>query len=151
MVTLADKINLLLEERGLLKRDLARALDISPQTATDICKGRSAVTIPHLRNLIRFFHLRADYWMDEDRLEPTAADESSERWSEKVHEVANAGLFRFDNPAAVFGRLLQIAIRHRNDYVETFGPLSADERQALGLPTAGEGGRVGRVQAGDED
>ena len=75
MVTIAEKINAVLAERGLLKRDLARALGISPQTATDICKGRSAVTLPHLRSLVRFFGLRPDFWLDDSRLEPGAADE----------------------------------------------------------------------------
>ena len=78
MVTIADKINAMLAERGLLKRDLARALGVSPQTATDICKGRSAVTLRHLRNLVRLFELRADYWIDETRIEPDPADRTAD-------------------------------------------------------------------------
>ena len=45
LVLIHEKISALLEQRRLKKRDLARALGVSPQTATDICKGRSAITL----------------------------------------------------------------------------------------------------------
>ena len=102
MVSIPDKINALLAERGLLKRDLARALKVSPQTATDICKGRSAVTVPHLRKLIVFFGLRADFWLDEERLRPTAADELIPQLSDKIHALAETGLLYAEDPRASY-------------------------------------------------
>ena len=74
MVAIHEKIVAQLEQRKLKKRDLARALSVSPQTATDICKGRSAITLPHLRNLVNYFGLRADFWLDDQRLMPEASD-----------------------------------------------------------------------------
>ena len=74
MVLIHEKITALLEQRRLKKRDLARALNVSPQTATDICKGRSAITLPHLRNLITFFEVRAEFWLDDERLVPEDVD-----------------------------------------------------------------------------
>jgi plasmid maintenance system antidote protein VapI len=79
MVLIHEKISALLEQRRLKKRDLARALGVSPQTATDICKGRSAITLPHLRNLVAFFELRADFWLDEYRLVPGELDRAANR------------------------------------------------------------------------
>ena len=75
MVLIHEKITALLEQRRLKKRDLARALGVSPQTATDICKGRSAITLPHLRNLISYFEVRAEFWLDDDRLAPIEIDQ----------------------------------------------------------------------------
>ena len=77
MVLIHEKIAALLEQRHLKKRDLARALGVSPQTATDICKGRSAITLPHLRNLVAYFELRADFWIDDQRLLPDAGDRAA--------------------------------------------------------------------------
>jgi transcriptional regulator with XRE-family HTH domain len=148
MATLADKINFLLEERGLMKRDLARALEISPQTATDICKGRSAITLPHLRNLIRFFGLRADYWMDEERLEPADIDEFVPRLNDKFHAIAKTRLLHLEDPAGFVDRLIRLASRHRDEYARTYGPLGTDERDLLGIPSK-IGGMVGRIQSGE--
>lgn len=69
-----DKIQLQLKLRGRRKKDLAAFLGIAPQTMTDICKGRSAVTLMHLKGLIRFFDLRASYWLDDLREEPAPFD-----------------------------------------------------------------------------
>lgn len=74
MVLIHEKITALLGQRHLRKRDLAKALGVSPQTATDICKGRSAITLPHLRNLVAFFGLRPDFWLDDDKLLPDVTD-----------------------------------------------------------------------------
>jgi len=69
-----EKIQRLLKERKKRKKDLASHLNIAPQTMTDICKGRSAVTLQHLRGIMSFFGLRADYWMDDSREEPNESD-----------------------------------------------------------------------------
>lgn len=69
-----EKIQLQLKLRGRRKKDLAAFLGIAPQTMTDICKGRSAVTLMHLKGLIRFFDLRASYWLDDDRQDPDPLD-----------------------------------------------------------------------------
>jgi plasmid maintenance system antidote protein VapI len=150
MVSIPDKINALLAERGLLKRDLARALQVSPQTATDICKGRSAVTVPHLRKLVAFFGLRADFWLDEERERPTEADELIPQLSAKIHALAPTGLLHAEDPAGFVRRLLQLANEQRSLYVERFGQPPPEERRLLGLPLPGQG-HVGRIGGFEDD
>jgi len=149
MVTIAEKINLLLEQRGLLKRDLARALGISPQTATDICKGRSAITLPHLRKLIAFFGIRADFWMDEERLEPGRADELIPHLEQKIQGLADLGLLHAEEPARFVERLLEVAHQHRDTWIRRFGEPRGEERKMLGIPGEGHGsmGRIAAEQA----
>lgn len=138
---LHEKIEHALSQRGLLKRDLARALAVSPQTATDICKGRSAVTLPHLRRLVEYFGLRADYWLDDGRLSPTAADE--------VTSVRSDGVFGSDgqklaDTARFCQTLLAFARERHAEFVKRFPDLDDSERSLLSAahPT---NGRVGHV------
>lgn len=65
-----EKIELQLSLSRRRKKDLASFLGIAPQTMTDICKGRSAVTLTHLRGLVRYFGLRGTYWLDDERRDP---------------------------------------------------------------------------------
>ncbi|MGE0143877.1 MAG: transcriptional regulator [Planctomycetota bacterium] len=152
MVTIAEKINTVLSQRGMLKRDLARALDIAPQTATDICKGRSAVTIKHLRRLVDVFGLRADYWLDESRLEPVGSDEVQAGFEGKIQGLVGSGLLRLEDPAGLFSRLLELAQEHRAEFLRRFGTPRADEAHLLGLPAEvdrGSSGRIGDAVADD--
>ena len=142
--------NAVLAERGLLKRDLARALGISPQTATDICKGRSAVTLPHLRSLVRYFGLRPDFWLDESRLQPGVADEVVPELEERIRALLDLGVLRTRDPGMLVRRLLDFVREHRAEYLRQYGELSPDEREMLGLSEAGAspaGGSVGRIKA----
>ena len=83
-----EKIRRLLAERSRRKKDLAAFLGIAPQTMTDICKGRSAVTLPHLKGLVRFFELRADYWLDDGRDEPGPLDRLEVLDNENLAQLA---------------------------------------------------------------
>lgn len=148
MVTIAEKINTVLAQRGMLKRDLARALDIAPQTATDICKGRSAVTLKHLRRLVEVFGLRADWWLDEQRQEPDAMDEVVPGLEAKLRGLQALGILRVDDPARLVRRLLELAQEHRAEYVRRFGEPPADEGELLGMPRGSERGSVGRIGGG---
>jgi plasmid maintenance system antidote protein VapI len=148
MVTLAEKINRLLADRGLMKRDLARALGVSPQTATDICKGRSSVTLPHLRRLIQFFGLRADFWLDDDRMSPTDADELIPNLSEKIHALSSTGVLQAEDPAELIRRLVSFASRHKDEYARTYGAPSPEERRLLGVPAGAEPQNVNRSESG---
>jgi transcriptional regulator with XRE-family HTH domain len=149
MPPLHEKIDRLLTQRGLLKRDLARALSVSPQTATDICKGRSAVTLSHLRKLVSFFRLSADYWIDDTRSEPTEADETGSERAQKIRALARIGLLDAPDPAALFERMRDFIIAHREEYMRQPAPLSVEERRILGLAGSAQG-RMGRVtDAGD--
>lgn len=136
MVLIHEKISALLEQRRLKKRDLARALGVSPQTATDICKGRSAITLPHLRNLVTFFELRADFWLDDQRLLPGAGDEC-------VSPGMPPGWPQVQDPELLARRLRTFLQRYRAEFLAQFPDLTVEERRALGF--AVEAGSVGRV------
>lgn len=143
---LPDKIERELAHRGLLKRDLAKALGVSPQTATDICKGRSAVTLPHLRRLVEWLGLRADYWLDDARGTPDAADRVCAETDVKVRALHEADAFAAESPAALLTQLREFARERADEFVARFPNASDDVRRQLGLP-ARSMGQVGAVAA----
>lgn len=147
MVLIHEKITALLEQRRLKKRDLARALGVSPQTATDICKGRSAITLPHLRNLVSFFEVRAEFWLDDERLVPADLDRLASRGAAAA--LDRAGLSQLDDPERFVQRLRSLVQRHRAEFLAAFPDLTAAERRLLGLaePSAGAIGHVASAQA----
>ncbi|MBK8095903.1 MAG: helix-turn-helix domain-containing protein [Planctomycetes bacterium] len=143
MVLIHEKIVALLEQRHLKKRDLARALGISPQTATDICKGRSAITLPHLRSLVAYFELRADFWLDESRELPDPEDRASGSGS-KMGSLARSGLLQVDDIERLLLRLRTFLAEHRSAFLAKNPDLTADEKRVLGLadPTHGVVGMI---------
>lgn len=131
MVLIHEKISALLEQRRLKKRDLARALGVSPQTATDICKGRSAITLPHLRNLVTFFQLRAEFWLDDHRLAPDEVDRSDK--SRIIDGLARAGFLQIDDPQHLLQHVRAFVQHHRAAFLIACPDLSIDEQRFLGL------------------
>jgi plasmid maintenance system antidote protein VapI len=150
MVSIHEKIVAQLEQRHLKKRDLARALGVSPQTATDICKGRSAITLPHLRNLVAFFELRADFWIDDQRLTPDASDRVQSNGISN-EALARSGLLAIDDIERFIRRLRALVSEHRQSFKARNPDLTAAEKQVLGLgePIAGAVGRLGELQDGE--
>jgi transcriptional regulator with XRE-family HTH domain len=142
MVLIHEKITALLEQRRLKKRDLARALGISPQTATDICKGRSAITLPHLRNLISFFEVRAEYWLDDERLMPEELDRLAARGAAQA--LARTGVTQLPDPERFLRRVRTFVQQHRAEFLAAFPDLNAAERRLLGL-AVDEPGTVGHI------
>lgn len=147
MVLIHEKITALLEQRRLKKRDLARALGVSPQTATDICKGRSAITLPHLRNLISFFGIRSEFWLDDERLAPEEFDRLERRGTATA--LARSGVLDLDDPERLFARLREFVQAHRNEFLEAFPDLSPSEQRLLGMGGSMEGGSIGTIGAHD--
>ena len=145
MVLIHEKITALLEQRRLKKRDLARALGVSPQTATDICKGRSAITLPHLRNLVTFFEVRAEFWLDDDRLVPGDTDQLGNRGA--IDALARTGLAQIADPERLLRRLRTFVQRHRAEFLTAFPDLTPAERRLLGLaePDTGSIGHIANV------
>jgi len=143
LVLIHEKITALLEQRRLKKRDLARALGVSPQTATDICKGRSAITLPHLRNLIRFFEVRAEFWLDDEREAPDELDHLAARGAAAAW--ARTGLMQVADPERFLRRLRHLVIQHKTEFLAAFPDLTSPERRLLGLgePDSGTVGQIG--------
>lgn len=146
MVLIHEKISALLEQRHLKKRDLARALGVSPQTATDICKGRSAITLPHLRNLVAFFALRADFWLDDQRLLPESLDlaRGDAGGGSAGDALARTGLLAVTDPERLLRAIRNFVARHRAEFLAQNPGLTATERAVLGLVEV-EQGSVGRL------
>jgi transcriptional regulator with XRE-family HTH domain len=134
MVLIHEKITALLDQRRLKKRDLARALGVSPQTATDICKGRSAITLPHLRNLITFFDIRAEFWLDDERLSPGDVDQVANRVAAGAME--SSGLLGAADPSRLLGCLRTFANDQREAFEARFPELSDAERGMLRVAAA---------------
>lgn len=143
MTAIHEKIVAQLEQRKLKKRDLARALEVSPQTATDICKGRSAITLPHLRNLVRYFGLRADFWLDEQKLMPDASDRVQAAPNQEA--MARSGLGQLSDPNRFVQRMRALVAEHKKEFVARNPDLTDAEKAMLGLAdsSAGSMGRVG--------
>lgn len=146
MVLIHEKITALLDQRRLKKRDLARALGVSPQTATDICKGRSAITLPHLRNLVSFFEIRAEFWLDDDRLSPSDVDQVARRGA--ADAITRSGLLEVDDPERLLQRLRQFVQQRRSEFLSAFPDLAAPERRLLGIADAALGAREGNAELG---
>lgn len=148
MVLIHEKITALLEQRHLKKRDLARALGVSPQTATDICKGRSAITLPHLRNLVAYFELRADFWLDDTKVLPEAGD-SLQAGAPRMDGLLRSGLLQVEDVERFVGRLRSFLAESRAPFLARNPDLSAEEKQVLGLgePTQGTVGRIAEASA----
>lgn len=142
MVLIHEKITALLEQRRLKKRDLARALGVSPQTATDICKGRSAITLPHLRNLVAFFQVRAEFWLDDRRLAPEEVDRADK--SRIVEALARAGYLQVEDPERLLQHVRRFVQSHREQFLRACPDLSDDERRFLGLAESPLGA-MGRI------
>lgn len=143
MVLIHEKIVAQLEQRRLKKRDLARALGVSPQTATDICKGRSAITLPHLRNLVAFFELRADFWIDDQKLLPEVGDRVPPAGSQQ-ESMLRSGLLQVADIERFLQRMRSLAAEHQRDFLARNPDLSVEEKRVLGFVDAGTGA-VGRV------
>ncbi len=135
MVSIHEKIVAQLEQRKLKKRDLARALSVSPQTATDICKGRSAITLPHLRNLVNYFGLRADFWLDDQKLLPEPSDRVGATGESDA--LTKSGLTKLLDPVRFVQRLRAIVGEHKREFTTRNPDLNDAERQLLGLPENG--------------
>ena len=142
MVLIHEKISALLEQRHLKKRDLARALGVSPQTATDICKGRSAITLPHLRNLVTYFALRADFWLNDQRLLPESSDRAED--GRAADALAQTGLLAVTDPEHLLRAIRILVARHRAEFLANNPSLTPAERAVLGLvePVHGAVGRL---------
>lgn len=126
-----QKIVAQLTESNVRKKDLAAALGISPQTMTDVCKGRSAVTLKHLRGLVRFFGLRPTYWLDDEREEPAPFDRFDTVPDRMLRQIEALGLFDFLSLQEVLRKVQRFVETHRSQWEALFGPLEERERQLL--------------------
>ncbi len=137
--SLPEKICFLLEQRKIRRKDLAAFLGISPQTMTDICTGRSAVTLRHLRGLVRFFGLRADWWLDDAREAPQEWDRLEKLREEDLARLYELGLLG-SGWRRLVGKIQAFVAEHRDLWVDAYGPIGPEEARLLGIPPDERGG-----------
>ncbi len=133
-----EKVQRLLKDRKLKKKDLAAHLGIAPQTMTDICKGRSAVTLSHLRGLVSFFHIRADYWIDESREKPGAFDLIGTVSDEDIRDFEHLGVFAAPAWERTLQKVRSFLKRHRGTWEEENGAYTPEEASILEIRDSGE-------------
>ncbi len=129
-----EKIQHLLRKRKIRKKDLASHLGIAPQTMTDICQGRSSVTLKHLRGLVSFFGIRADYWIDDFRLEPEPRDYFKVLPDEDLQQMEALGIIGSPNWKSTLARVQYFIGMNRELWESHFGKVSVEDSRLLGLP-----------------
>ena len=131
--TIHQKIETLLRDRGFEKKDLAAALGITSQNLGEILKGRKTVTLPQLSNLVQFFGLRADYWLDDNRKNPTAGDVVQNSRGQSAAALRADGISRIADAPAFQDKVREFVLNHPAEWTAQFGPLTREELEILGV------------------
>lgn len=129
---LHTKIVRLLAIRGLERKDLAAALGVAPQALEALLKGAAPPTLAQLKALIRFFGIRADYWLDDARAEPTAADACLPGPDRGLEELRRQGIVLPADRAAFQEKVRRFVLGHPAEWAAQFGALSREELAVLG-------------------
>lgn len=128
-----QKIQRLLKERKQRKKDLAAFLGIAPQTMTDICKGRSAVTLQHLRGIMRYFRIRADFWLDDSRKNPGTLDQYELVSDSELRQFEQLDIRNVAALSKTLSALRQFILKDRAAWDLQFGGLDKDVAGTLGI------------------
>ena len=125
------KIAKLLKERGFKKKDLAEAMGISVQALNDILEGRTQITVSGLKALVKFFGIRADYWINDEKNEPTRED-FLENHLEFSEETLKKYGIKIPTTGKSFGlKIKQFILEHPEEWTAQFGPLTREEMEIL--------------------
>lgn len=127
------KIQRLLKERKQRKKDLAAFLGIAPQTMTDICKGRSAVTLQHLRGIIRYFRIRADFWLDDSREHPETLDQYELVSDSELRQFEQLEIPSIAALSQTLAATRQFVLKHRKAWEQQFDGLDSGVARTLGI------------------
>ena len=100
---------------------------------TDVSKGRSAVTLKHLRGLMEFFRLRASYWLDETRLEPLPFDRLDEVSDESLRKLEAFGLHDVRSFEPTLQKIQRFVASRRSEWEDEHGLMSEADRRLLGV------------------
>ena len=125
------KIESLLRERDFNQKDLANTLGISSQSLQEIIKGRTTVNVPVIQGLVRFFKLRADYWVDDQKDDPTPNDVigGTSGTDQKANERLGLSI---PQDSAGFKKKVEAFIKnHPEEWATQFGPLTREELDLL--------------------
>ena len=125
------KIETLLRDREFDAKDLAKALGLTGQSLTDILKGRSGVNVQVLQGLVQFFGLRADYWINDAKEDPTAEDVATSSRTLSNDNLEKLGLTRAEDSTDFRRKVKAFILDHPEEWASQFGPLTREEMDLL--------------------
>ncbi len=126
-----EKIAKLLKERGFKKKELAEALGVSLQGLAEILKGRSQVTVSHLKALVKFFGIKAEYWIDDGKDDPTPSDMITDHAGPSEESLRKHGVTIPDARMDFREKIQKFILQHPEEWTAQFGPLTQEEMELL--------------------
>ena len=126
------KIEMLLRDRDFDEKDLASALGLTGQHLKDILKGRSGINVQVLQGLVEFFGLRADYWINDQKEDPTHEDQTRSNRTVPNEKLEKLGLTRPEGSEEFQRKVREFIRNHPEEWASQFGPLSREEMDLLG-------------------
>ena len=128
-----EKAARLLRERGFKKKELAQALGVSLPQLDQLLEGRVPFDLSHLKGLVEFFGIRADFWIDETRDDPRAEDVVERPREEAVKALEKLGIQMSPREKAFREKVRKFLLQHPEEWTALFGPLTREEMELLGL------------------
>jgi hypothetical protein len=95
-----------------------------------------------LRNLVSFFEVRAEFWLDDERLVPEETDKLSARGT--IAALGRTGLLQVQDPEKLLRRVRTFIQQNRAHFLASFPDLTPQERRVLGFAEI-DAGSIGQV------
>lgn len=122
-MTVWERINKRMNEKGILQKDLAKYLDTRPQTITDWKNGKTKSYQKFLPQIAEYLDVSVNYLLgkDEPRLEPNIGEilPSDNMYKRPLYESVSAGFGAYANNSIV--GWIPILIENPYDVEDTFG------------------------------
>jgi hypothetical protein len=81
---------------------------------------------------VRFFDLRADYWIDDEREDPVESDIQSHMADARPDGPDHSGILR-TSQGRFQQKLRSFILSHREEWERYHGPLDRQEKELLGI------------------
>ncbi len=128
-----EKVSRLLQERGFKKKELAAALGVSGQVMDRLLEGEIPFDLNHLKGLVDFFGIKADYWIDDSRKEPRSEDVVERSKAEATEALEKLGVHLGTGNRQFTEKVRKFIQQHPEEWTALFGPLTREEMEILGL------------------
>ena len=128
-----EKVSRLLRERGFKKKELASALGVSPQALQQLLDGTVPFDLRHLKGLVSFFGIKADYWIDDSRMDPRPEDVVERSKGDAPGTLKKLGIHVNPTEREFTEKVRRFIQEHPEEWTALFGPLTREEMEILGL------------------
>ena len=128
-----EKVSRLLRERGFKNKELAAALGVSTQVLQQLLDGEIPFDLHHLKGLVEFFGIKADYWIDDSRGDPQAEDVVDRPKGDTTRVLENLGIHVSPAELSFREKVRKFLLDHPEEWTALFGPLTREEMELLGL------------------